>query len=930
MSLGLAKRLVTGKTKRERLRTLAAADTTPVEIARSLRDLCYSAWTSDPGSVKKVCAAVTVLADMHEDLEIRAIKAWIEGIAAITRADLEIAVTKLEASSNTFKRLGLEHESARPLVAELIALAMLGRHNDAVRTGKRALRIFQKFGDELAAGKIELNLSNVVSRREKHREAERYCRSARERFRAIGDTEWQTLAENSLANTYAELNDLRKAERTYTDALRNAKAAAMHVTEAEIEASLGNLELLRGNYAKALRLFESSRTTYESLAMPHQKAVAELEIADTYLELNLNTEALEIYKAVSATLRHLKLNAEEARSRANFGRAAIRLGKFSAAKKQLERAAALYVKEGNAMARASVMLEVALIEKRSGNIPAAEALTMKARAILAKSENPRRALPADRLRADLIRERSAKKAKIAFEELSQRSLQLKSFGYYQSALTAHAELELAAGNTKAAKGLYEKAAASIETMRSPLPAEEFRIAFLSDRLEPFQQLMKLAIAECRFADAFVWLERFRARALSDSMNLAGADGNGGRFGKEIAALREELNWHYKRTNAADTANSERSSRAVIRLEKRIAELLRRAKSSSSAGSHFRNSRFLKKDLHALQKKLGVKKALIEYVEVDGQLSAFVVTDRDVKFCDGLISSAEVGSLSRSLRSQFAPLRHTGFGTSALLGSLEARTDQVLGRLHDKLIAPISALIADRDLVIIPAGPLHSVPLHALLSDGKYLIEQRNVIYSPSAAVWQRLASGPKPKFANALLLGYADEKIPMVHSEVERISKLVARANVLKGEQATVRGYLDGASEYDVVHLACHGVFRTDNPMFSSLHFADGWMTANDVASHRINASLVTLSACETGLAEMAAGDEILGLTRGFLSAGARNVVQSLWTVNDYATAELMTHFYAEIQRGRSIAASLRNAQTAMIGRGDHPYHWAPFFLIGG
>jgi CHAT domain-containing protein len=106
-------------------------------------------------------------------------------------------------------------------------------------------------------------------------------------------------------------------------------------------------------------------------------------------------------------------------------------------------------------------------------------------------------------------------------------------------------------------------------------------------------------------------------------------------------------------------------------------------------------------------------------------------------------------------------------------------------------------------------------------------------------------------------------------------------------------------------------------------------VTAADTMDMRLRAELVTLSACETGVSKVYPGEEGVGLARGFLGGGASNVMLSLWAVNDSAAAELMVEFYNELQRGLSPAASLRKAQQSFIDRGDHPYLWAPFVLIG-
>ena len=117
--------------------------------------------------------------------------------------------------------------------------------------------------------------------------------------------------------------------------------------------------------------------------------------------------------------------------------------------------------------------------------------------------------------------------------------------------------------------------------------------------------------------------------------------------------------------------------------------------------------------------------------------------------------------------------------------------------------------------------------------------------------------------------------------------------------------------------------------MFSSLHLADGWITVQDLTSQRLRAKLVTLSACETGLSKVFAGDELLSLARGFLAAGAASMVVSLWTVNDEAASRLMRSFYIALQRGAAPVASLRDAQIELITAGAHPYLWSPFVYIG-
>ncbi|HLV81725.1 MAG TPA: CHAT domain-containing protein, partial [Chthonomonadaceae bacterium] len=154
-------------------------------------------------------------------------------------------------------------------------------------------------------------------------------------------------------------------------------------------------------------------------------------------------------------------------------------------------------------------------------------------------------------------------------------------------------------------------------------------------------------------------------------------------------------------------------------------------------------------------------------------------------------------------------------------------------------------------------------------------------------------------------------------------------AQAFCGAGATVEAFRAHAGHCRRLHLATHALFRSDNPLFSCLRFTDGWLLARDLYEIPLQCDLATLSACRTGAAFVASGDELFGLTRGFLSAGARSVAASLWPADDAATAALMARFYTLLAGGASRAAALRAAQRATRAEYPHPYHWAAFVLAG-
>jgi CHAT domain-containing protein len=144
-----------------------------------------------------------------------------------------------------------------------------------------------------------------------------------------------------------------------------------------------------------------------------------------------------------------------------------------------------------------------------------------------------------------------------------------------------------------------------------------------------------------------------------------------------------------------------------------------------------------------------------------------------------------------------------------------------------------------------------------------------------------------------------------------------------------VAALLDEVPGRGALHLACHGLFRSGNPMFSALKLHDGWLLAADAVGLDLDGALVALSACESGRSEVMGGDEILGLARAFLGAGAATLVVSQWLAQDATTAELMAGWYERLKEGERPGAALRAAQLEIMQKYPHPYHWAPFVLIG-
>jgi CHAT domain-containing protein/tetratricopeptide (TPR) repeat protein len=310
-------------------------------------------------------------------------------------------------------------------------------------------------------------------------------------------------------------------------------------------------------------------------------------------------------------------------------------------------------------------------------------------------------------------------------------------------------------------------------------------------------------------------------------------------------------------------------------------------------------------------------------------------------------------------------------------------ERLLVSLYERLIAPCAHLLAGRELLYLtPHGPLHYVPFMALRSaDGRHLLERDSpaLALAPSATVLlrnclaqpRRAASRPSAGLERALAIGYNDEGVEALRfaeAEAAHVARLTGGESWIGPAPKSARLAAE-AGRLRRLHIAGHAVYNPRDPLGSELRLGAGdTLAARDImGGMRLEADLVTLSACTSGLSHVVSGDELLGLQRAFLAAGATTVVCTLWEAADLVALLVMDRFYRDVVRGISPAAALRDAQVAvrdMTGRElmatlqgwrdeapafaaslgelpivppEHldtriyadPFYWAPFMLIG-
>jgi CHAT domain-containing protein len=625
------------------------------------------------------------------------------------------------------------------------------------------------------------------------------------------------------------------------------------------------------------------------------------------------------------------------------------LGQIERAHSLLVEARMLYVAEGNTVGEAIVSLADAQIQYAERNYAVAAEVAARSEAVFAEARTWGRSLMARWLRGEAARMLGRNDEARARLEATLRVAERRAVP--QVAQRCHTSLGLLAesvGDSAIAEASFKRAIALIEQLRAPLPAEEFRTAFVADKLTPYAELVRLCLVDdSRLGEALRYLERGRARALLDM--LGGAlpfrpkprDLFEARLLGRLEELHGALNWFYNQINRSQYGEPAPSAAAIDELheaarehEAQVLEIARqlqqhgRAKTLGEPIEPAPLAHIAELDIGELQRELGADTALVEYFSLDGQLLAFVVTDRNVEVVRQLGREEQVEDALAQFHFQIGALRYGTDHVRSLLDQLTQRTRHCLSVLYDLLLRPIESRLGARRLVVAPHRMLHYVPFHALCDDTGYVIERREVCYTPSANVLLHCLAAPRHPVDRALILGVPDASAPRVRDEVEALAPLFPETVALLDDQATLAALRQHAPAADLVHLACHGHFRPDNPLFSSLRLADGWLTVRDIYDLALDCELVTLSACETGVSAVAPGDELIGLARGFFSAGAPSLLVSLWMVDDASAAALMTGFYQRLRAGDNPAAALREAQCRLLKQ-QHPFFWSPFVLFG-
>lgn len=870
--------------------------------------------------------------------------------------------------------LGDRLEEGKTLSNLGLAYWEAGDYPKATDHFNRAIAIAREVQDRQLEGSALNNLSLVYDEQGEYKRSLEQYRTALALHRAANFREGESDALGNIGGVYLLLGHFNEAKDFYQQALALDELLARKPAMSQ---DLGNLAICQsaiGQLDESLKTFDRALQLASSAGLKKEEADWRKGRASTLLRLGKFDETLQEYRAALALYERAGLKRELVEALNDDGYVHLSLGDRRSAEHSFQHA--IYISKQISFPRGELInrLSLADVAWRSGDFPKALALASDVVAQARKIEDRVDSvlgllLVSSSLRDQGHNERALIQAREAVSVAHQggtRLLEAQALDTESEILLKLGRAEDALQTLSSAVGLlaetgdtvlpwhldylrgqalesvkrddeavaaYRSSITSIENLRGTISEDRFRTGFLQDKQKVYVALVRLLLRIDRVGEAFQYSERLRARGYFDLFNRSPLPPSNPRIAELQSRIRRlqraieeenskapsEQRVSAARTFSSELMDAEREYSDLVGLHAGLAEISPAAVPEPAE----------------LERELPADKALIEYVVGPRQVAVFVLRHD-------------------ALHARLEPVRSLDLESRVtLLRDLIRRSDSTEWRmpahsLRQILVDPIEKagwLDGAREIVIIPNGFLHYLPFAALVrptrAGDRFLIDDYVISYLPTAAALA-ISSSPPPASERLVALAPSVSNLRFTSGEVRAVAAAFGhKGTAIVGSRATETWFKQIAGDYDIIHFATHGFFNKTNPLFSGVQLEpdaqnDGRLEVYEILGLHLRAQLVTLSACETGLGsgyftEVPAGDEFVGLTRAFLSAGASSVVATLWEVNDKSTAQLMQKFYRQVSV-QSPSLSLATAQRSILHSDSghqHPYFWSAFVLVG-
>ena len=834
---------------------------------------------ADARAADGLAAAAVSLARLERDPVAECVAWRARGMATRRLEDLEQAEGFLRTAIAVGRRHGA-HETAEARMSLAAVLMERGQFTAARRQARLA-------ADALvgqAQSRARVQLAYIEQRAGSADEALRTYALALHQFHRAGDRLWEARLRNNRGILFAYQGKTGAAARDLTKAAELYEALGLPILAGEARWNLGFAASLRGDLVEALAVFEAAGTQLDRAgALP---GVTFLDRCQALLSAGLVADARE---AITIGLERLAVSdaaSDVAEAKLLLSETLLLSGDQSAAFTCAVEAGAAFEQQG----RPSFALMATLAALRATAGEAASAVWETADRT------------ATELRAagwgDAAAEIALLKVRRAVQ--SGQPVGSSSMGVVRAAtgrgpipqrmMAWHtiALLRVAQEDDAGALRALSAGLRLHDRHRATLSALELQVHTASRAAELAQTGLALAL-KGRPGSVLLWSERWRAGSLLVRPVKPPKDHVLAASLTDLRAVSAEL--QQARLNGDGFGHLQRRQRW---LEHRVTD---RARSL-----HTEVVQVAAASLQGLHAALD-HRALVEYVESDAQLYAVVAAGgrSSVHPLGGIAPVADELEMMRFALGRLAT------GASQRMAIANRRSlDSSASRLDAALLLPLRARIGDRSIVMVPTGRLHVLPWGLLKTTA-----DRAVSVAPSASVW--LATRDRRRVSRGRVTLVAGPGLPGAQEEVEAVAVVYGdRADVLMSREASVQAVTTSLTGSSAAHIAAHGNFRSDNPLFSSLEMSDGPLTVYDMESIRPAPALVVLSACDSGISSVLPGDEVMGLVAALLRIGTRTLIASVAPIPDDVARDALVGFHRALVSGAPPADALLHARRAL------------------
>jgi tetratricopeptide (TPR) repeat protein len=837
--------------------------------------------------------------------------------SALVYDELEHFDKALQCYQEALELLGEDNpvDVARIYNDKGLTLRKLTRYTEALHVLEKARSCFENYNMPVELIEVKRNIAGIKRNLNQYEEALKDLFSAREELESLGipgsvkDVEWE------IANVYASADQPELAAIFYDMVLNYYRENHQDVFAAKVIRDKAAVLKDMGEYDEALTLYFQAEDAFRRHEMPAELASTMLNRGDLYRMLNGFQDALTLFEKAQTTYREMGMEVHEAAAKFDKAAALYGLCQFEDALAAFQEVEDSFLRHGQPVSCAEARINVAVVLGELCRYQEAFSMLDTARSGLESSMMLHHLLIDLNEGALLAETGQYARAQDMLESVLYRAEKEHLFSIAYKASGGLGYIHQQKGMLKKAYHYLRKSLHIAEGIRGDISPTILKMSFFSRVEEVYCEMVFLTHALGGFLTAFSYLQKMKARTLREEGIRAKRSADSLTLPPRISILYSEL-----QKNPVTYESIKELLSEITQLETDYAE--RRVKAELAGNRYPVGNSISMKELpqcprtappvKKIQQLLHSDEILLDYVFEDTNVLMFLLTSQLFK---PLLSADD--NLQRKIYEYFYRIR-------ARRPLLEL--SQSLYRL---LIAPAKTFIQKYPILhIVPYRDLCLFPFHALY-DREFLAESHQLVYHPAADFTRK----EFPSGDHILVIGNPGTDLKGVQKECETISSLAAESGrectPLLREEATRTNLFQFLPECDIIHIACHGMYDSFNPLRSGFALHDGILQAREILQVNLRGKLLILGTCGSGSISIKEGNELLGITRAILSAGGASIA-SLWETPDTASTLFWEHFYDHLFCGTPVPHAFQHAQKFLISsRFDHPYYWAGYRIIG-